>query len=78
MGCSGKVEKRVQKPVDERLNWLIQDFEKKDISLGVERYSKKVSKIHQMQRIYVILSYTLGWCFRSFPLNFILILQNRY
>ena len=60
MGCSRKAEEQVEKPVDERLNWAIQDFEKRDVSLGVERYSKKGSKIHQMQRIYMILRYMLG------------------
>lgn len=36
----------MDKPVDVRLNWAIQDFEKQDVSLRVERYSKKGSKSH--------------------------------
>lgn len=67
----------MEKPVDERLNRAIQDFEKRDVSLGVERYSRQDSKFYQMQKMYGILSYMLGSCFHSFPLN-ILILQNRY
>lgn len=56
MGCLRKV----QRPADQRLNWAIQDLEKQDTSLGRERYSKKCSKIHQIQQIYVILSYMFG------------------
>lgn len=58
--CSRKVEKGVEMPVDERLNWAMQDFDKWDVSSDAEGHGRKGSKIHHIPRIHMILSYMLG------------------